>query len=177
MIRKSIICFIVLSWFIGAQGESELTPKQVIDRLKSSSTQDGIKVGLIIDPHKSDSINDVYAAIITLPAGSNYTAYDVLLKSGISMVKHPQFKTPPKVLILSLMGIPPDTTSDGNRTWTFFVLENSKWILPKKPDDEILASVSEAPVSDGSIIGFSRTTWVRINQNEFKPKYEPRIGK
>ena len=176
MLRRSVICFISLSFFIGAQGESSLTPAQVIDQLKSASTQNGIQVGIIIDPHKSDSINEIYAAIVTLSEGSNYTAYDALLKSGFTMVKHPKFKTPPKVMILSLMGITADRTTDGPRPWTLFTLDKStsKWVLPKKTENE-LASVAEAPVSDGAIIGFSRTAWVKVNNEDYTPKDTPRI--
>ncbi len=177
MLRRSVICFISLSCFISAHGESSLTPTQLfINTLKSASTQDGIQVGIIIDPHKPDSVNEIYAKIITLPEGSDYTAYKALLKSGITLVKHPKFNNPPKVLILSLMGITADSTTDGTRTWTFFTLEHStsKWILPKKTENE-LASVAEAPVSDGDIIGFSRTAWIKVNKEDYTPKDEPRI--
>ena len=174
MLRRSVVCFILLSFFIVARGKPPLTPEELIKTLPSVAKQDGIQVGLIVDSH---SEKEIYAEIITLPEDSKHRAYDVIQKSKVTKHYHPQYTDPDKgplgAGILSLDGKSPDT-QDGDRKWIFFTSKFSngilKWIIAQK-------GISYIQVSDGDIIGFSRTAWVKVSSENYTPKHEPRIGK
>ncbi|MFH1729637.1 MAG: hypothetical protein ABIA04_14600 [Pseudomonadota bacterium] len=144
--------------------------KNLVSDLKTSSQEEGIQVGLIIDSH--DSTASDYCNIITLPSGGSYTAYDVLLKAKITLLLHPSFDERPKILILSMMGKAPDKTSAGNRSWAFFTASISgstvTWSLAEM-------GVDETKISDGALIGFSRTAW-RQSQDSFQAIAKPRVN-
>ncbi len=170
MFRKTAWVWSALFVASAAWADSEKTAADLLEALQRAGNQKGIQVGLIINAHKSDS-SAPYAELVTLPGGEG-TAYDALQGATISKRYHPQYKTPPMVMVLSLMGEAPDRTSDGQRSWAFFLGQidggNVKWTLSDK-------GVAQAPVGDGSLIGFSRTAWIKKGVT-FQAKDEPRIS-
>jgi hypothetical protein len=168
MIGRWLVVLGVVFGSAGVSAQSGSSPQEMLARLKTASKMDGVQVGMIVDAHSS-AAEVPYTEIVTLPAGA-HTAYEVLQKSKVTKVYHPQYKEPPMVMVLSLMGQAPDRTArDGRRSWAFFVgtAGNTKWTLSNK-------GIAEAPVSDGSLIGFSRTAWVQEG-GVYGAKEEPRL--
>jgi hypothetical protein len=153
MVKKCSM-LVALFWGINqALAQSVGSIREVVQALEKADKTSGVQVGLVVNAHDGTGASSVYAEVITLKPGT-HTAYDALEKSSVTKVYHPQYNEPPDVFVLSLMGKQSDKTSDGKRTWAFFVASKGKseWVLSKE-------GVARTPVSDGSLIGFSRTAW------------------
>jgi len=162
------LCFaFALFGLTAVQAQTGMTPREVIHKLASASNLKGIQVGIVVDTHESRS-SLPYAEIVTLRDGDN-TAYDALQKSRITRKYEAAYKEPPMVMIKSMLGKGPDKTSDGRRSWAFFISskDTGEWILSEK-------GIAQTSVYDGALIGFSRTAWVGSG-GSYRVKAEPRL--
>jgi hypothetical protein len=162
MLRRCIVFFIVIFYCSTVHaGESPLMPEELFKTLEAASKKTGVQVGLIVDPHNTSNPEKIFAEIITLPKGEEYTAQDVLDNSQVD--KHYETRKYPGnmgKLLHCLMGAEPTIPNIQNEMekmeksilWYFFTYNrsNGTWILP-------MQGISNTPVSDGDLIGFSLT--------------------
>lgn len=168
MLRMAFSLVFGILWTVSALAKEGTTVQEMIKALERAGQTEGVQVGLFIDTHAS-ATSRPYAEVVTLVKAAP-TAFDALEAAKVTKVYHPQYRKPPNVLIYSLLGAGPDESSLGRRSWAFFVakgLENVRWILSDK-------GVAQTPVGDGSLIGFSRTAWVRQG-NGYTVHAHPRL--
>lgn len=167
MFKKFLVLFVVVFGSASVFAQSGMKPEEMLKKLPEAAKAAGLQVGMIVDAHEKGV--PLVAKIVTLSAGKN-TAYDALENSGVTRVYHPQYSEPPKVLVIGLAGEGADRTEDGDRSWAFFVASKSgaEWKLAN-------LGIGEMTVSDGSVIGFSRTAWVKKGDS-YTAKDEPRTS-
>ncbi len=151
---KSLLVTLLLNLFslsLSAQDVSSF--QELLNQLSNASQTQGLQIGIEVDPHAS-STTKPHFTVVTINNAQNNTAYHALERSNITVVYHPQYDEFPNLMIISMMGYGRDKTSTGARQWAFFTYNKStnKWVVSDK-------GVGEKRLSDGDIIGFSRTAW------------------
>lgn len=136
-----------------------VTPK-FIKQFAESKKEPGTQIALVIDPHEQGT---AFFEIVNFDQDT-VTAYDVLQRAHIDKQYHPGYKEP-QVLVLSLNNVTRKKVNGKAHDWAFFYLENNQWQLSPE-------GVGTYKLKDGDIIGFSYSSWEKIN-GEFKPTRMP----
>ncbi|HMQ10672.1 MAG TPA: hypothetical protein PKC21_07795 [Oligoflexia bacterium] len=148
-----------------AESVAIVIPK-FIQQFSKSKDEPGTQVALIIDPHEHGT---PFFEIVSFNQDPIFnqnivTAYDVLQKAHIDRQYHPGYKEP-QVLILSLNNITRKKINGKAHDWAFFYLDNNQWKLSPE-------GVGTYKLKDGDVIGFSYSSWQKID-GEFKPEKTP----